>query len=340
MQTNAPLVSRLLSSDEPSIRYRVAVQVVGLDPESSLSNQLQADIRSSARVQQLLAERDEAGEIPCHPYTKWVGAHWVLSRLADIGYPAGDASLFPLREQVYRWLLGESHQKKIRSINGRVRRCASQEGNCLYALLALGLNDERSDELARRLVSWQWPDGGWNCDKNPDAIHSSYHESLIPLRGLAAHARETGNEASAEATARAAELFLKRHLFRRLADGTVIHADFVSLVYPPYWHYDVLSGLKVLAEAGFIGDPRCAPALDWLAARQLPAGGWPAEKKYYRLTDRKVSGRTRVNWGGAGKARMNEWVTVEALSVLKAAGRLALPVDAEAAFEQRVGPVS
>jgi hypothetical protein len=31
----------------------------------------------------------------------------------------------------------------------------------------------------------------------------------------------------------------------------------------------------------------------------------------------------RVNWGGSGgKSRMNEWVTVDALFVLRAAGRI------------------
>ncbi len=59
------------------------------------------------------------------------------------------------------------------------------------------LADERTEELASRLVAWQWPDGGWNCDKNPQASHSSFHESLIPLRGLALHGRMTGNQQSA-----------------------------------------------------------------------------------------------------------------------------------------------
>jgi hypothetical protein len=29
-----------------------------------------------------------------------------------------------------------------------------------------------------------------------------------------------------------------------------------------------------------------------------------------------------VNWGGTSRSRMNEWVTVDALAVLQAAGRL------------------
>ena len=74
-------------------------------------------------------------------------------------------------------------------INGRVRRCASQEGNCIFYSLALGLADERTEELVARLIKWQWEDGGWNCDKRPEAAISSFNETLIPLRGLAWYAK-------------------------------------------------------------------------------------------------------------------------------------------------------
>ena len=273
-------------------------------------------------LEQLLSERDETGRIPYHPYTRWVGAHWVLADLADIGYPPGDTALIPLREQVYDWLLGDTHQKSIKTINGRVRRCASQEGNALYALLTLGLADARTDELATRLIRWQWPDGGWNCDKNPAARHSSFMESLIPLRGLALHARVTGNPQSQAAAARAAQIFLKRSLFRRQTDGAVMADDFILLHYPCYWHYDILFGLKVMAEAGFIQEEGCRQALDLLEAKRLPDDGFPAEKAYYRVTDKLISGRSRVSWGGVSRTRLNEFVTADALYVLKAAGRI------------------
>jgi hypothetical protein len=36
-------------------------------------------------------------------------------------------------------------------------------------------------------------------------------------------------------------------------------------------------------------------------------------------------GADMVDWGGTSKRQMNEWVTVDALHVLKAAGRLLTP---------------
>lgn len=103
----------------------------------------------------------------------------------------------------------------------------------------------------------------------------------------------------------------------------MIHPEFVALHYPLYWHYDVLAGLKVMAEIGRLDDPRCADALDLLAAKRLPDGGWPAERRYYKAPRKAVElGADQVDWRGTSKRRMNDWVTADALAVLAAAGRL------------------
>jgi hypothetical protein len=322
------IIKRLLESNEPSVRLKVLTQILNRKTDSRQIRQLQEEIRQSARVSRLLSERGADGQIPHHPYSKWNGAHWVLATLADLGYPAGDESLIPLREQVCAWLWGQVHQRGIKTIAERVRRCASQEGNALYALLTLGLANEYTEELAQRLTQWQWPDGGWNCDKSPSATNSSFMESLLPLRALALHARLTGDPRSRESAERAADVFLKRELFKRQRDGSVIDEDFIRLHYPWYWHYDILFGLKVMAEAGYLADQRCQAALDLLESKQLADGGFPAERKYYHSKPNAKTGRSLVNWGGTSLTRMNEFVTVEALSVLKAAKR-----DGKAAAE-------
>jgi hypothetical protein len=319
---NSEIIDKLLNSHEPSIRFKILTEALGVNSESSEIKELQEQIKTSPRVKLLLSERNEEGKIPHRPYAKWYGAHWVLADLADIGYPKKDESLIPLREQIYGWLFSKEHEEKIKSVKGRVRRCASQEGNALYYLLSLGLADARTEELAERLSKWQWPDGGWNCDKKPDAVNSSFMESLIPLRGLALHAQVTGKRSSKEATKKAAEIFLKRNCYRGYRDGNIIKTEFVKLHYPCYWHYDILFGLKVLTEAGFIHDARCEDALDLLEAKRLLDGGFPAEKTYYRVTKEKRSGRSLVDWGGSSKKHMNEFVTADALFILKRSGRL------------------
>lgn len=169
------------------------------------------------------------------------------------------------------------------------------------------------------MFSGYWPDGGWNCDKKTQAHVSSFNETLLPLRGLSLYSRLTRDQECHEASERAAEYFLEHHLFKRQSDGTVISADFLKLFYPYYWHYNILFCLKVLAEAGHIGDPRCREALSILEAKCLPDGGFPAEKKYYRVAEQMSNGYSAVDWGGRSTKHMNPFVTVEALSVCKRA---------------------
>jgi len=316
------ILQSLQQSADPSIRYKVRTAVLGEDPESPTLRALREEIRTSPRVQTLLAGRLPGGRLPYHPYQKWRGAHWVLSLLADLGYPPGDETLHPLREQVFAWLLSPARLRKIPTLQGRVRHCASLEGNALYSQLALGIADERAGELAARLVRWQWPDGGWNCDKRPEAQHSSFMESLIPLRGLGLYARQSGDPAARAAFGRAAEFFLDHHLYLRHSTGQPIHPDYLALHYPCYWHYDILFGLTVMAETGCLADPRCRPAIDRLEALRLPGGGFPAARRYYCVTPGQAPNASPVDWGPTGAAHPNPFVTARALSVLAAAGRL------------------
>ena len=305
---------------EPALAWKLAVKLLGHAPDSEEARQAVNVTRHSSLVTKLLSELDSAGRIPFHPYKKWNGAHWTLSILADLGYPAGDPALEPLVEQSFDWLLGEAHKKHIRTIDGRVRRCASQESNAVWYSLKLGLADSNTEELVARLMKWQWPDGGWNCDKRPEVSLSSFMESLIPLRALALYARISGDRRASQAAERAAEIFLKRQLFKRQRDGAVMDKHFTRLCYPCYWHYNILFGLVVMVEAGFIHDPRCRDALDLLASKRLPEGGFPAEEAYYRTTRPNLSGYSLVSYGGTSKKSMNPFVTADALYVLKSAG--------------------
>ena len=320
------VTQRLLNSDEPSIRLRTRVEILG----ESLSDREAAEslerVKHSARVRRLLSERKD-GKIAYHPYSKWYGAHWVLASLADMRYPFGDKTLIPLREQVYEWLFSKQHLEYVKrhetyagpvmSVRGLVRAHASMEGNTIYYLTELGLADERTDALADRLVEWQWPDGGWNCDKEPEAHTSSFTESLLPLRGLAKYAQLHKGKHDG-VVRRAAGFFLDRGLYKRKRDGRIISEKFTKLHYPCYWHYDVLFGLKVMMEAGFLRDRRCTDVITLLRSKRLEDGGFPAEEAYYRCTKRRVTGFSTVNWGGTSRHRMNEFVTCDALSVLNA----------------------
>lgn len=322
-----------MASDEPSVRWKVRVHVLGEDPESRAIRRLRSAIRRSARVRQILD--GQAALMPIRSYAKWRGGHWVLLSLADLGYPEGDDALLAIRDQMLgTWLARHYYKDAVRTdarpagsgvpvIDGRHRRCGSQQGAALLSTVRLGIDDGRSHDLVERLLHWQWPDGGWNCDVRPEAATSSVHETLLPMRGLAAYAQRSGTTESEvqRAVRNAAEVLLTRSVVFRRSTGELVHKDWAQLHYPTYWHYDLLAGLKGLAEAGLLGDPRCERALDLLESQQLPTGGWPATGRFYRGVGGSGVAREHVDWGPVDRRRRNDWVTADALAVLTAAGR-------------------
>jgi len=154
------------------------------------------------RVRALLARRGQLGRpgTARGVYYHWQGVHRVLATLADLGYPEGDKALHPIRDRLMEYWLNpnvfrefeartkaEAYRSKgVPIMRGRYRRCASQQGNALHSVTTLGIADERADSLVERLLHWQWPDGGWNCDRDPGADTSSFTETMLPMVGLAA----------------------------------------------------------------------------------------------------------------------------------------------------------
>jgi hypothetical protein len=305
-------VEWLLESEEPAVRYLVRRDVLGerIEPPPS-------EILAGPKVRALLSGQQRDGGFGVHPYRKWTGAHWRLVSLVELAVPAGEPRAVAAATTVLDWVA--SKRRRVHVVNGLARRCASMEGNALAVCSRLGLaGDERVGGLAASLVAWQWPDGGWNCDARATGRRSSFHESHAAAWGLHEYAVATGDERAGDAARRTAELFLEHRVFRSLRSGDVIHARWVKLHYPPYWHYDVLQALLVLSRLGLARDPRAADALDLLEARRLPDGRWQPGG-YWWTRKEGGAGIEVVDWGRGGP---NEMITLNALRVLAAAGRL------------------
>jgi hypothetical protein len=303
-------VEWLLASEEPAIRLLARRDLLGEDvddPEAVLSG---------PKVQALLSNQRRDGGFGVHPYHKWTGAHWRLVSLVELGAPAGDPRLVAAASTVLDWLTGPP--RRIRVVDGLTRRHASMEGNALAVCCRLGIaDDERVDTLARDLVAWQWPDGGWNCDVRATGRRSSFHESLIPAWGLHEYWRTTGAGWARDAALRTAQLLLDHRVFRSLATGEPIDPRWLRLRYPPYWHYDVLHALLVLSRLGVVDDPRAADALAVLRKKRLPDGRWRVDGKWWSPPGRDGARVEVVHWG---RSVPNEMVTLNGLRVMAAAG--------------------
>jgi hypothetical protein len=249
-----------------------------------------------------------------HAYAKWRGAFWRLISLVDVGVEPRHPGAVAAAERTLAWVADPERLAEVeaRRVDGRVRRHASQEGRALQACLDVGLRgDPRLDVLAESLVATQWPDGGWNCDRHRDCVHSSFHESWGPILGLARYG-------ATDAVERGAEFLLQHRVVFSHRTGKPAHPAFLRIRFPAYWHYDLLAGLRTLVAAGAVGDLRAADALDLLASKRRPDETWRVEGKWWTRPGSKGSNVEAVDWGGTA----NEVLTEQALGVLGAAGRL------------------
>jgi hypothetical protein len=304
----------LLSSEDAAIRYLVRRDLLGEASDRQ-------EVLASVRVQRLLEGQQADGSFGVPPYQKWTGAHWRLVSLVELGLPERHQGAVAALDTVLDWLASDTHRRRIANTAGLTRRCASQEGNAVAVACRLGRStDPRVGLLATSLIEWQWPDGGWNCDKRAGAHRSSFHESLIPMWALHEYATATGVRSAAEAARRTAELLLDHHLFKSLRTGQAIHREWTTLHYPPYWRYDILQALVVLSRMSLARDERAAEALNLIEARRLPDGRWRSGGRWWKPPGATGSGVEVVDWGRTGP---NEMITLNALRVLNAAGRLA-----------------
>ncbi len=296
-------IARALSAmDEPFVRYKIRLNVSARPPSEREIRILRDEIRESVLVRTLLAELDAAGRIPLPPIHRWRGAHWVLYMLADLGSASGDRSLWALRDQACEWLLDPDRPEPI---------CGAIEGNALYYLLFLEIDNGRADALAQRLVG--------SLPKALGRSPAAFGQALTALRGLALHARLCADKASGEAADRLTEHLLAHRLYQK-PDGNPLSAAGASLHYPCYEHCDFLFALKVMVEAGHLADARCRDALDLLKSKQLADGAFPAERKHYRVGRVGKGDDSLVDWGRPNRSRPNLHVTCDALGVLHAAG--------------------
>jgi hypothetical protein len=262
-------------------------------------------------LEKLVSGQQADGSFGVHPYSKWKGSHWRLVSMVELGIARTNRAALAAAQDVLRWIASPAHAS-AKVIEGLERRHASMEGNALAVCCRLGMaRDPRVRRLVDVLLRSQWPDGGWNCRPDRDAHHSSFHESLAPIWGLAEYHRATGHAAALNAAQRSGELLLEHRLFRSSRTARVIDPEWLHVHWPHYWHYDFFHGLRAIAMLGRLDDPRTAEALDRLRFLKRPDGSWRASgRRYWRMQGR--FGVEVINWGSA-----HQVVTPIALAMLQ-----------------------
>lgn len=169
------VVNRLLASKDLAIQLKVHLRLLEHDYKNPEVQKITSAIKKTSIVvsgllnalsaQEQLYKTERVGV--SRVYKKWEGIHWILADLADIGYPPGDQTLLSSVQRELAWLLNEKRWASKKTIDGRKRFCASQEGNGLFSIISLGLAEHVWEEctiLADRLITYQWEDGIVKCD--------------------------------------------------------------------------------------------------------------------------------------------------------------------------------
>ncbi len=317
----------LMASQEPAVRYRTRTWLLDKPVTDRAVGADGALVFDGPIIGTLLGF--PGPEVS--PYRKWWGLHWRLVSLADFdpridGRPDVRQRLDAAIDRELAWIANPRHLESVPRVAGLYRADASMEGNALYAASRFGhAADARARRLVEKLLEWQWPDGGWNCDRQSSGYRSSFHESWATAVGLATWRDVMGDGdalvADADAAARrTAELLLDHRLFRTLDGRREIHSSMAALHWPAYWHYDFLAGLRVLAatDVTLLRDPRAGAALDRLESLRQADGRFSAKRAWWQAGSHVTSLTDVIDWG---KNRPSEALTLHALNVLKLAGR-------------------
>ena len=257
----------LLDSD-PAIRWQAMRDLTGAPPSSVAAER--ARVAREGIGAQILACQgsDGAWHRPGEP--DWLPTLFTMQLLRATGADPADpivSSAVTRLQAGFRWA-EEFGAKPF--FEGEVEPCING------GTLALGAwFGHPSPDLARRLLSEQLEDGGWNCEA-PRSTRSSFHTTICVLEGLLEYERSAGSEPEiAAARRRAEEYLLTRSLFRRRSTGEVVNPAFLQFAFPPRYCYDVLRALDYFRNAGVKPEPRMAEAAGIIIEKcRQPDGRW------------------------------------------------------------------
>ena len=299
------VVAWLLKGD-PAIRWQVSRDLLARPLKEWRSDQ--ARVASEGWGARLLARQDDAGRWTRRLYgQKWVSTTYSMVLLRQLGLPNDD----PRARRACRLFLDEALLP-----DGGINVSASQRSSetCVTGMV-LGLlswfkvADTRREQLVAYLLAQQMDDGGWNCERDRGAVHSSFHTTICVLEGLRDYVEARGPRAEDArlAEARGREFFLRHRLYRSHRTGRIVHPTFTRFSFPPRWHHDILRTLDYFRASKAAYDERLEDPISQVLKKRTRDGRWVLQNRH--------PGRTFFELETVG--RPSRWNTLRALRVLR-----------------------
>jgi hypothetical protein len=271
----------LLDSD-PAIRWQAMRDLTDASPGEVAKER--ARVGREGIGAEILARQEADGSWRRDGKPVWLSTLFTLLMLGATGVEPRDPAVeraLARPEKNLRWNDGETWDLRRAELGGNPFFEGEVEPCINGGVLAFGSYFGRPNEkLARRLLSEQLEDGGWNCEA-PTSKRSSFHTTICVLEGLLEYERAVGLAPEiAAARKRSEEYLLERKLFRRRSTGEVANPEFLELAFPPRYHYNILRALDYLREAGVRPDPRMSEAVQIVESKRQGDGRWLLERAY------------------------------------------------------------
>ena len=333
----------LLDEATPAVRHQALRQLGGGTAGDPEVRSALAAAMTTHPIADILAAQDPEGwwGKPGSGYgPKYASTVWSVAFLDQLGADGDDARIRKAcayildHAQTISGGFGAAASAGRRPAPSTAIHCLN--GNVLRALLGFGwLEDER----VGRSIDWQaaaitgagdirfyrssMPGPGFRCGANDGlpcawgATKAVLALARIPPARRAPHVQQALDVGVAFLLSRdpAAADYPMGY------GNTRPNSSWFRLGFPSGYVTDVLQVLEALCEAGAAGDPRLAPAIDWLLAQQDGRGRWANRYAY--------SGKMAVDIDVQGQP--SKWVTLRACKVLAAvAEHRPRPVNASA----------
>lgn len=300
-----PVLGWLLQGD-PAIRWQVGRDLLGWPLREWQAEQ--ARVASQGWGARLLAHQDGTGRWTRRLYgRKWISTTYSLVSLRQLGLPHRDpravrSCLLFLEEGLW-------HDGGINLSATQKRSETCLTGMVLGLLSWFRVADPRREQLVAHLLGQQMDDGGWNCQRDRGATHSSFHTTINVLEGLRDYVEGNGARAIEvrRAEARGREFFMTHRLYRSHRTGRIVDPAFTRFSFPPRWHHDVLRTLDYFQASGATCDKRLEDPVSVVLKRRTAEGRWVLQNRHV--------GRTFFDFETTGKP--SRWNTLRALRVLQ-----------------------
>jgi len=299
------LIDWLLQGDV-SIQYQVWRDLFGVK-----NVDLQNRIANEGWGKQILIKRNSNGHWGDRFYQpKWISTHYTLLDLRNLDLPKDNEAVKESIELVLQ--NGKADDGGI-PLGPSTSEHSDVCVNGMFLNYASYFKTPEKDlkSIVDSILMEIMPDGGFNCrTTRSGAQHSSLHSTISVLEGLTEFLKagySYKNDLILKAQKSSIEFILLHQLFISDRTGEIINKDFLKMIFPSRWKYNILRALDYLHYASVEMDQRMVSALNFLNNKRNKDGSWNLQAAH--------PGQVHLTMEKAGKP--SRCVTLKALRVLK-----------------------